>query len=201
MAGELDRRTFLRQCAIGACGVGSIIAFGDLVDVHAASDGQTVPLAKAIILVDKTLCSGCRTCEMACSNFNAAGQNSYSHARIMLEKEYIEGNYQPKACYHCADPPCLKACPVGAIHVDRSSGTFARITDEEKCIGCEECVQACGQFFRPSRSRFDPEKEKAFKCHLCFGDPQCVKMCPYGALKMERSEKGFLVGYPVIKGD
>jgi Fe-S-cluster-containing dehydrogenase component len=201
MAGELDRRTFLRQCAIGACGVGSIIAFGDLINVHAVSDGQTVPLAKAIILVDKTLCSGCRTCEMACSNFNAAGQNSYSHARIMLEKEYIEGNYQPKACYHCADPPCLKACPVGATHVDRSSGTFARITDEEKCIGCEECVQACGQFFRPSRSRFDPEKEKAFKCHLCFGDPQCVKMCPCGALKMERSEKGFLVGYPVIKGD
>ena len=201
MARELDRRTFLRQCTIGACGVGSIIAFGDLVHVHAVSDGQPIPLARAIILVDKTLCSGCRTCEMACSNFNAAGQNSYSHARIMLEKEYIEGNYQPKACYHCADPPCLKACPVGAIHVDRSSGTFARITDEEKCIGCEECVQACGQFFRPSRSRFDPEKEKAFKCHLCFGDPQCVKMCPYGALKMERSEMGFLVGYPVIKGD
>ncbi len=201
MARELDRRTFLRQCAIGAWGVSSIIAFGDLVHVHAASEGQTIPLAKAIILVDKTLCSGCRTCEMACANFNAAGQNSYSHARIMLEKEYIEGNYQPKVCYHCADPPCLKACPVGAIHVDRSSGTFARITDEEKCIGCEECVQACGQFFRPSRSRFDPEKEKAFKCHLCFGDPQCVKMCPFGALTMARSEKGFLVGYPVIKGD
>ena len=45
------------------------------------------------------------------------------------------------------------------------------------------------------------QKEKAFKCHLCFGDPQCVKMCPFGALTMARSEKGFLVGYPVIKGD
>ena len=45
------------------------------------------------------------------------------------------------------------------------------------------------------------KKEKAFKCHLCFGDPQCVKLCPFGALKMERSEKGFLVGFPVIKED
>lgn len=201
MARELDRRTFLRRCTLGACGLGSIIAFGDLLDVHAVSNGQQVPLAKAVILVDKTLCSGCRTCEMACANFNAAGQNSYSHTRILLEKEYLEGNYQPRVCYQCADPQCLKACPENALHVDRSSGTFARIIDEEKCIGCEACVEACGRHFRPPRSRFDPQKEKAFKCHLCFGDPQCVKLCPFGALKMERSEKGFLVGYPVIKED
>jgi Fe-S-cluster-containing hydrogenase component 2 len=201
MSTELDRRTFLRSCALGACGLGSIIAFGDLLDVHAVSNGQPVPLAKAIILVDKALCSGCRTCEMACANFNADGQNSYSHTRVFLEKEYIKGNYQPKVCHHCADPPCLKACPTGALQVDRSSGTHARIIDQKICIGCEECVNACGQFFRPPRSRFDPEKEKAFKCHLCFGDPQCVKFCPFGALKIARSEKGFLVGYPTIKED
>lgn len=201
MAKEFDRRTFLRGCALGACGLGSVIAFGDLLDVHAVSNGQPVPLARAIILVDKTLCSGCRTCEMACANFNANGQNSYSHTRVFIEKEYIKGDYRPKVCNQCADPPCLKACPTGALHVDSSSGTYARAIDEEKCIGCQECAKACGQFFRPPRSRFDPEKEKAFKCNLCFGDPQCVKFCPLGALKMARSEKGFLVGYPVIKED
>jgi protein NrfC len=201
MAKEFNRRAFLRGCALGACGLGGIFAFGDLRDVRAASNGQPVPLARAIILVDKTLCSGCRTCEMACANFNAAGQNSYSHTRIFIEKEYLTGDYRPKVCNQCADPPCLKACPTGALHVDRSSGTFARTIDEEKCIGCQECVSACGQFFRPPRSRFDPEKEKAFKCHLCFGDPQCVKFCPLGALSMARSEKGFLVGHPIIKED
>jgi hypothetical protein len=28
-----------------------------------------------------------------------------------------------------------------------------------------------------------------------------VKFCPLGVLRMERSEKGLLVGYPVIKED
>ena len=154
MARELDRRTFLWS----ACGLGSIIAFGDLLEVHAFSNGQTVPLARAVIRVDKTLCSGCRTCEMACANFNADGRNSYSHTRVFIEKEYLEGNYQPKVCYQFADPPCLKACPVGALQVDRVNGTYARVVDAATCIGCQECVKACRQFFLPPRSRFDPQE-------------------------------------------
>jgi|SRR5271157_1903544 len=198
---EVDRRTVLWGFAFGAFRLGSIVAFGDLLSAPAFANGQKVPLAKVVILVDKTLCSGCRTCEMACANFNTSGQNSSSHARVFVEKECLKGNYQPKVCYQCADPPCLKACPVGALQVDRLRGTYARIIDEKICIGCQECIKACQQYFRPPRSMFDLQKEKSFKCHLCFGDPQCVKFCPLGALQVARSEKGFLVGYPVIKED
>ncbi|MGB6065714.1 MAG: 4Fe-4S dicluster domain-containing protein [Desulfomonilaceae bacterium] len=201
MAVDVDRRTILCGLAYGAFRLGRIVAFGDLLSAPAFANDQKVPLAKVVIFVDKTLCSGCRTCEMACANFNAAGRNSSSLARIFIEKEYLKGSYQPKVCYQCSDPPCLKACPSGALQIDRSKGTLARIIDENICIGCQECVKACQQYFRPSRSMFDPEKGKAFKCHLCFGDPQCVKFCPSGALRVVRSEKGFLVGYPVIKGD
>ena len=35
--------------------------------------------------------------------------------------------------------------------------------------------------FDPWRS-YDPETKKATKCDLCAGDPQCVKVCPSGAL-------------------
>lgn len=198
---KVDRRTVLCSFAYGAFRLGSIVAFGDLLSAPAFSNDQKAPLAKVVIFVDKTLCSGCRTCEMACANINAGGRNSSSHARIFVQKQYLKGDCQPKVCYQCADPPCLRACPTGALQVDSSKGTLARIIDEKICIGCQECVKACQQYFHPSRSMFDAQKEKAFKCHLCFGDPQCVKFCPVGALQVARSEKGFLVGYPVIKED
>jgi len=201
MAKEVDRRTLLRGLTLGALGVSGVVAFGDLLEILAFPNGQKVALAKAVIFADKTLCSGCRVCEMACANINSSGRNSSSLARLSVEKEYLKGDYQPKVCYQCADPPCLKACPVGALRVDRLRGTYARIIDERTCIGCQECVKACQQYFRPSRSKFDPQRKKAIKCHLCFGDPQCVKFCPLGTLRMERSERGFLVGYPVIRED
>jgi Fe-S-cluster-containing hydrogenase component 2 len=30
---------------------------------------------------------------------------------------------------------------------------------------------------------FDEQLKKATKCHLCNGDPECVKACPNSALK------------------
>ena len=199
MAKELDRRTLLKGLTLSTLGLGSVVAFGDLLDVLAFPNGVKVALAKAVIFADKALCSGCRICEMVCSDFNSRGRNASSLARIFIEKEYLKGDYQPKVCYQCADPPCLKACPVGALRVDSLKGTYARLIDERTCIGCQECIKACQQYFRPSRPRFDVQKQKTIKCHLCFGEPQCVKFCPLGVLRLERSEKGFLVGYPVMR--
>lgn len=201
MAKEVDRRTLLKGLTLSALGLGSVVAFGDLLKSFALPNGQKIALAKAAIFADKSLCSGCRVCEMVCANFNSGGRNSSSLSRISVEKEYVKGDYQPKVCYQCADPPCLKACPVGAVRVDSLKGTYARIIDEEACIGCQECIKACQQYFRPSRPRFDVQKQKTIKCHLCFGEPQCVKFCPLGVLRLERSEKGFLVGYPMMTED
>lgn len=201
MAKEVDRRTLLRGLTLCALGVGGVVAFGDLLETLVFPNGQKVALAKGVILADKSLCSGCRICEMVCANFNSGGRNSATLSRIFLEKEYLKGDYQPKVCHQCADPPCLKVCPVTALQVDRQKGTYARIIDERACIGCQKCVEACQQYFRPSRPRFDVQRKRTVKCHLCFGEPQCVKFCPLGVLRFERSEKGLLVGYPVIKED
>lgn len=201
MAKEVDRRTALKGLTLGTFALGSVISLGKLFEVLTFPNGQKIALAKGVILVDKSLCSGCRICEMVCANFNSGGRNSASLSRISLEKEYLGGDYQPKVCHQCADPPCLKACPVTALQVDRQRGTYARVIDERVCIGCQKCVEACRQVFRPSRSVFDAQRHRAVKCHLCFGEPQCVKFCPLGVLRMERSEKGLLVGYPVIKED
>jgi Fe-S-cluster-containing dehydrogenase component len=201
MAGKLERRIFLKGLGLGAIALGDVVAFGDLLWADTLPDGQEVALARMAIFVDKTLCCGCRVCETVCSNLNCEGRNTSSLARLSVEKEYIKGDYQPKVCYQCSDPPCLKACPVGAVHVDEQTGTFARIIEESSCIGCKQCIEACQQHFHPPRPRFDEQNGISIKCHLCFGDPQCVKFCPMGALRVERSEQGLLVGYPTIKED
>jgi len=201
MTKDIERRTVLKGFTLGVAGLASFVSLGKLLEILTFPNGQKVALAKGVILADKSLCSGCRICEMVCSNLNSGGRNAASLSRILLEKEYLRGDYQPKVCHQCADPPCLKACPVAALQVDRQKGTYARIIDERVCIGCQKCVEACKQYFKPSRPRFDEQKHRSVKCHLCFGDPQCVKFCPLGVLRIERSEKGLLVGYPVIKED
>jgi Fe-S-cluster-containing hydrogenase component 2 len=198
---EVDRRTVLKSLSIGALGLGSVVAFGDLTRVFASSSGKQIALARAVILADMSLCSGCRICEMVCANLNSMGRNATSLARLSIKKNYITGEYQPKLCYQCAGAPCLKACPVDAIQVDKKSGTYARVINEKLCIGCQNCVEECDSYFNPSRAKFDSERQKSIKCHLCFGDPQCVKSCPLGVLRLEHSKKGFLVGYPVIQRD
>ena len=201
MAKEVDRRTVLKGFTLSAFALGSVVGLGNLLEVITFPNGQKVALAKGVIMVDKSLCSGCRVCEMVCANFNSGGRNSASLSRIILEKEYLLGDYQPKVCHQCAEPPCLKACPVTALQVDRQRGTYARIIDERVCIGCQKCVEACQRYFRPSRPRFDAQRHRSVKCHLCFGDPQCVKFCPLGVLRVEKSDKGLMVGYPVILED
>jgi len=201
MAREIDRRIFLKGLTLGAFALGDVVAFGDLLWADTLPNGQEVALARMAIFVDKALCCGCRVCEMVCSNLNCEGRNSSSLARLSVEKEYIKGDYSPKVCHQCSDPPCLKVCPVGALHVDEQTGTFARIIEENACIACKQCIEACGQHFQPPRPKFDAQNNISIKCHLCFGEPQCVKFCPMGALRVERSEQGLLVGYPVVKED
>lgn len=194
-----ERRTVLKGLTLGTFGLASVFSLGNLLDIFTFPKGHKVVLAKAIIMADKTLCSGCRICEMVCANFNSQGRNSSSLARITLEKNYLQGDYQPKVCFQCADPPCLHACPVAALQIDARRGTNARFINERACVGCQKCVQACQAHFHPPRVKFDSQRYRTVKCHLCFGDPQCVKFCPLGALRWQHSASGFLVGYPLVR--
>ena len=96
MSKEVGRRTVLKGITLGAFGLGSVVAVADLLEVLTFPGGQKVALAKGVILADKSLCSGCRICEIVCANVNSAGRNSPSLSRILLEKEYMRGTTSRK---------------------------------------------------------------------------------------------------------
>jgi Fe-S-cluster-containing hydrogenase component 2 len=90
----------------------------------------------------------------------------------------------------------MRYCPTKAIRIDDVTG--ARVIDQELCIGCQTCIQACS--YELSRIRFDRVKKKAIKCDLCGGDPACVKACPTGALSYFTDPDGVRSGYIQPKG-
>jgi Fe-S-cluster-containing hydrogenase component 2 len=143
-------------------------------------------MAIKTLMVEPDLCTGCRSCEMACS-LSHEGKCSPSLSRIRVIKFDGEGRNVPSICAHCAKPDCLSACAEGAIAIDPSSG--AVLIDEALCTGCRACISACPH----SQIGLHPEKRLAFKCDLCGGDPQCARFCPTGALAFVNVEQ-FLMG-------
>ena len=77
---------------------------------------------------------------MACS-FTKEGAFAPSLSRIRVMQLHEPGMNVPVVCVNCADAPCIAACPKGAVFRD-ASVPVVRI-NEEKCIGCGECVTAC----------------------------------------------------------
>ncbi len=111
MSKEVGRRTVLKGITLGAFGLGSVVAVGDLLEVLTFPDGQKVALAKGVILADKSLCSGCRICEIVCANFNSAGRNSPSLSRILLEKEYHAGGLPAESLPPVRGPSLSEGLP------------------------------------------------------------------------------------------
>ncbi len=107
------------------------------------------------------------------------------------EREILRSFFVPKLCNHCAHPPCVQVCPVGATF---TSPDGVVLVDKEYCIGCRYCIQAC-----PYGARFlDPRTKTAEKCTFCYHrivkglSPACVEVCPtqarvFGELKIMAS--------------
>ncbi|WP_206812680.1 4Fe-4S dicluster domain-containing protein [Paradesulfitobacterium ferrireducens] len=131
-------------------------------------------------------CVGCRGCEMACKNeYQTDAAPRWRQVFQLHEERYSLPTrmFFSIACNHCANPQCLKVCPVGA-YTKRDDGIV--VHNRDRCIGCRLCTMACPY----DRPQFNHAKGKVEKCNLCYqrldqGEkPACVAACIPGALEL-----------------
>jgi Fe-S-cluster-containing dehydrogenase component len=131
-----------------------------------------------VLNVDIEKCTGCRTCEMACSIKNTGASNpTRSRVRVIrYERRGEFHNFIPMVCQQCSNPLCMDACPVNAI--SKNADTGAMVVNADTCVGCRVCTMVCPI----GGVSIDPATNLAFKCDLCGGEPECAKHCDPGAL-------------------
>jgi anaerobic carbon-monoxide dehydrogenase iron sulfur subunit len=136
---------------------------------------------KKILFTNQKTCTGCRSCELACS-FYHYNENNPSRALLHIVKNDEKSLDIPVICRHCAKAPCMEACPVKAIFRDKT--TDAVKISREKCIGCKVCIPACPFGIIV----VDPVTQEVRKCDLCDGNPSCARVCPTSAIIFERPD-------------
>ncbi len=132
-----------------------------------------MPSQKRIwITRDYLKCSGCRKCEIACSLFHEKKiWPEASRVRVFM---LVPGAEVPHLCVQCEGYPCVSSCSTQALSVSKKTG--AVLVDEEKCIACGACIEAC-----PGKvPHLHPTKKTILICDLCNGHPQCAKICQEG---------------------
>jgi len=140
---------------------------------------------------DQSRCTGCDTCIVACKDWHdvEAGPASWIKVTAVEKGRFpdLSLSYLFITCFHCADAPCIKACPVSAITKREQDGIV--IVDREVCLGGEECKFACRKACPYHAPQFGAEPNaKMQKCDLCLDrwaekkKPICVGSCPMRAL-------------------
>jgi Fe-S-cluster-containing hydrogenase component 2 len=131
------------------------------------------------LIISPEKCTGCRTCEMACSFAKTNAFNPLNAAVTVFQYDDAMISV-PVICLQCEDPACMKVCVVGAI-TKNENGTV--LVNAEKCIGCKLCISAC-PFGNMS---FNSEKKVLVKCDLCNGSPNCAAFCTAGAIEFKEA--------------
>jgi anaerobic carbon-monoxide dehydrogenase iron sulfur subunit len=115
-------------------------------------------------------CSGCLSCEMACSLYHF-GYFDTKKSRIQIIHDEELSHIEIHQCVQCDEKSCVTACPVDALSVDPELGCIR--LNEELCIGCRACQRACAY----NGVMWDDDTAQPLICDLCDGDPECLKPC------------------------
>jgi len=145
--------------------------------------------SRKFVSVDPSKCTGCGICEYVCALEKENNMNPL-RSRIRVVRMTPMFNFA-LTCRFCEDAKCVTACPEKALFQSGQTGII--MVEENKCKGCDWCVQACPH--GGITIYFDAHGRKAVTCDLCDGEPECVEFCPEEALELvctdEEAEKRF----------
>jgi NADP-reducing hydrogenase subunit HndC len=146
------------------------------------------------------LCTGCKTCELACAVEHSRSKNLLGalmespppHPRLYVEVDRsspAETLNMPVICYQCDPAPCITACIPQVMHRSSENGV-TNVGGKRACIACSMCVMAC-PFGVIARAPAPDGKIMALKCDLCPGRdvPACVAACPTGAIVLMEGDE------------
>lgn len=146
-----------------------------------------------VFVIDLWRCIGCDTCVVGCKMENDVPLGQFrlkvfdSQHNLQLEKPVgsypnLDMYWLPTMCQHCADAPCVQACPTRALWRRDEDGLV--MLDKDKCIGCQRCGEECPY----DALAFDAETGTADKCSACEHRlaeqqaPMCQVVCPTRAI-------------------
>ncbi|SRR5579884_694581 len=202
-AEPVTRRGFVKGAVAAGAAFVALDAFGGVTIALGASPKQT-PEANGVIYPDPSLCIGCLTCEVICSQVHREqGLSDVPRIRIYndptvrvdpaVQEAYPNrGSFRQQPCLQCPTAECLYVCPVNALRIEPKTG--ARYIAEDACVTCGRCANACPfttspetaatnelKFGQMTRISYDAKKGTFAKCDLCYwreGGPACVERCP-----------------------
>ena len=212
---SIGRREFLQSCAKGLISGILFVFFGETKLFGQEKAGYDPTKHKYAMGIDVHKCIGCGRCVEACKGENKVPRKP-DNFRTWVERYIIRTKgetivespnggidgfpelkadadilktfFVPKLCNQCSNPPCVQVCPVGATFKTRDG---VILVDEEYCVGCRYCIQAC-----PYGARYmHPEKHTADKCTFCYHRitkglvPACVEVCPTKARVFGEADK------------
>jgi Fe-S-cluster-containing dehydrogenase component len=207
-----SRRNFVKLTA--SCMAAA--ATGGAASVASAADkghhGPKLDPDRCGMLIDLTVCIGCRRCEWACCEandlqhgpmeefddptvFEETRRPSSTRLTVVNRFEREEPNAEPThakiQCMHCEHPACVSACLVGAM---RKQPDGPVTYDAGKCIGCRYCMVACPHQL-PAYEYEKALTPRVMKCTLCRERahsgklPACAEICPVEALQYGEREE------------
>jgi Fe-S-cluster-containing dehydrogenase component len=128
-------------------------------------------MAKKLAALDVNKCIGCMECMFACSR--RVGRGGVDKSAINVRSAGgVERGFVIVVCRACQQPPCAKVCPTDAL-IEREGGGI--ILNDEACIGCGFCAEACILGAIP----WDSERNKPIVCKYC---GHCANYCAHDAI-------------------
>lgn len=205
---EFSRRSLMKWSVGAAAGLAATpLVAAESTEPPAKTDEAAPDYAG--VLVDTTLCIGCRKCEEACNRrnhlprtalnfadrdvlrtFRRPSENAFTvvnqfHGSPSPDQAGLPQTYVKAQCMHCLYPSCVSACIVGAL---TKSDDGAVVYNPTICLGCRYCQVAC-PFEVPAFEFNEPLQPRVRKCEFCTdqargtgADPACASACPTEAL-------------------